>query len=71
MDSHAREQAFGQYLLGRSLLQEALLRQAQDVSADTRDPLVRSLAKLGFMPEVRLADALSEFSEFPRGPRSP
>ncbi len=66
MDSHAREQAFGQYLLGRSLLQEALLRQAQDVSADTRDPLVRSLAKLGFMPEVRLADALSEFSEFPR-----
>jgi hypothetical protein len=43
MDSHAREQAFGQYLLGRSLLSEALLRQAQDVSADTRDPLVRSL----------------------------
>jgi RHS repeat-associated protein len=66
MDSHAREQAFGQYLLGRSLLSEALLRQAQDVSADTRDPLVRSLAKLGFMPEVSLADALSEFSEFPR-----
>jgi general secretion pathway protein E len=66
MDSHAREQAFGQYLLGRALLSEALLRQAQDVSADTRDPLVRSLAKLGFMPEVRLADALAEFSEFPR-----
>jgi general secretion pathway protein E len=66
MDSHAREQAFGQYLLGRSLLSEALLRQAQDVSADTRDPLVRSLAKLGFMPEVSLADALSEFSQFPR-----
>jgi general secretion pathway protein E len=66
MDSHARERAFGQYLLGRALLSEALLRQAQDVSADTRDPLVRSLAKLGFMPEVRLADALSDFSEFPR-----
>jgi general secretion pathway protein E len=66
MDLHAREQAFGQYLLGRDLLSEALLRQAQDVSADTRDPLVRSLAKLGFMPEVRLADALSEFSAFPR-----
>jgi general secretion pathway protein E len=66
MDSHAREQAFGQYLLGRSLLSEALLRQAQDVSTDTRDPLVRSLAKLGFMPEVSLADALSEFSEIPR-----
>jgi general secretion pathway protein E len=66
MDSHAREQAFGQYLLSRALLPEALLRQAQDVSADTRDPLVRSLAKLGFMPESRLADALSEFSELPR-----
>jgi general secretion pathway protein E len=66
MDSQAREQAFGQYLLGRALLPEALLRQAQDVSADTRDPLVRSLAKLGFMPEARLADALSEFSEYPR-----
>jgi general secretion pathway protein E len=66
MDSLTSEQAFGQYLLARSLLPEALLRQAQDVSADTRDPLVRSLAKLGFMPEVRLADALSEFSDFPR-----
>ena len=46
MDSHAREQAFGQYLLGRSLLSQELLRQALEVSADTRDPLVRSLAKL-------------------------
>jgi general secretion pathway protein E len=66
MDSHAREQAFGQYLLGRALLSEALLRQAQDVSADTSDPLVRCLAKLGFMPEGGLADALSEFSKYPR-----
>jgi general secretion pathway protein E len=66
MDSHTREQAFGQFLLGRSLLSEALLQQAQDVSSDTLDPLVRSLAKLGFMPEAHLADALSEFSEFPR-----
>ena len=66
MDSHTREHAFGQFLLGRSLLSEALLQQAQDVSRDTLDPLVRSLAKLGFMPEAHLADPLSEFSEFPR-----
>ncbi len=66
MDTHQREQAFGQYLIGRALLSETLLRQAADVSADTRDPLVRSLAKLGFVPEIRLADALSEFLEFPR-----
>jgi len=43
MDSLAREQAFGQYLLGRSLVSEALLRQAQDVSADTIEAL-RDLA---------------------------
>jgi general secretion pathway protein E len=66
MDSYSREQAFGQYLLDHSLLPEALLRQAQDVSTGTQDPLVRSLAKLGFMPETRLADALSAFSDLPR-----
>jgi general secretion pathway protein E len=66
MDSQAREQAFGQYLLAHSFLSEALLRQANDVSADTRDSLVRCLAKLGFVPEATLADALAEFSEFPR-----
>ena len=66
MDTHGREQAFGQYLIGRSLLSDTLLRQAQEVSADTRESLVRSLAKLGFMPETHLADALSAFSKFPR-----
>lgn len=66
MDAASRETAFSQFLLRRSLLSETLLRQASEVSADTRDPLVRSLAKLGFMPETRLADALSEFEQLPR-----
>jgi general secretion pathway protein E len=66
MDSYSREAAFGQYLLDHSLLPAALLRQAQDVSCGTQNPLVRSLAKLGFIPEVRLADALSDFSGMPR-----
>jgi general secretion pathway protein E len=61
-----REQAFGQYLLDHSLLTEMLLQQALRVSVDTQDSLVRSLAKLGFMPEARLADALADFAELPR-----
>ena len=55
-DAKPRERAFGQYLVSRELLPDALLRQAEEVSAETQDSLVRSLAKLGFMPEVRLAD---------------
>jgi general secretion pathway protein E len=66
VDTANRELAFGEFLLNHSLVSEALLRQAQAVSLDTQDPLVRSLAKLGFMPEVRLADALSEFEHIPR-----
>jgi general secretion pathway protein E len=66
MDVAKRELAFGEYLLSRSLLADALLRQAQQVSDQTQDPLVRSLAKLGFMPEVHLADALADFEHLPR-----
>jgi general secretion pathway protein E len=66
MDSLDRETEFGRYLLEHSLLSEALLRQAQEVAADTQSPLVRSLTKLGFIPEIRLADALAEYSQFPR-----
>jgi general secretion pathway protein E len=66
MDLTGREQAFSQFLLSRSWLSETLVRQANEVSTDTRDPLVRSLAKLGFMPEGRLADALAEFTALPR-----
>lgn len=66
MDANSLELAFGRFLVDRSLLSATLLQQAQGVSADTRDPLVRSLAKLGFMPEVLLADALAEFRELPR-----
>ncbi len=61
MDVTHREQAFGQYLLDQALLSDTLLRQAQEVSADTHDSLVRSLVKLGFIPEIRLADALAQF----------
>jgi general secretion pathway protein E len=65
-DARSRERAFGQYLLTRELLSDTLLRQAEEVSADNQDSLVRSLAKLGFMPEVRLADSLAEFASLPR-----
>ena len=61
-----REHAFSEFLVSRSLLTEALLGQALQVCADTRDPLVRSLAKLGFLPESRIADSLSEFLQLPR-----
>ena len=66
MDVATREQTFAQFLLDRSLLSETLVQQASQVSRDTRDPLVRSLAKLGFMPEAALADALAEFVQLPR-----
>src|ERR1700761_2633197 len=66
MDLLDREAAFGSYLLERALLSEALLRQAQEVAADTDSPLVRSLTKLGFIPESRLADALADFFQFSR-----
>jgi general secretion pathway protein E len=61
-----REMAFGQFLLNRSLLSDTLLNQANEVSADSKDPLVRSLSKLGFIPEITLADALAEFTKLPR-----
>jgi general secretion pathway protein E len=57
-------------LLSHSLLSETLLRQAQEVSAASYDPLVRSLAKLGFIPELRLADALAQFTQLPRVTRT-
>ncbi len=66
MDVTSREQSFAQFLLSRCLLSETLIQQAAEVSRHTRDPLVRSLAKLGFMPEVALADALAEFVQLPR-----
>src|SRR5450631_3879864 len=66
MQSSSQESAFGRYLLDQALLSEEMLRQAESVSADTFDPLVRSLAKLGFVPENRLADALASFSKRPR-----
>jgi general secretion pathway protein E len=66
MDVADRESAFGQYLLDQVLLSETLLRQAVEVSTETQDSLVRALAKLGFIPEVRLADALADFVELPR-----
>lgn len=65
-DARSRERAFGQYLLSRELLSDTLLRQAEEVSEGNQDSLVRSLAKLGFMPEVRLADSLAEFVSLPR-----
>jgi general secretion pathway protein E len=66
MDLVSREQSFAQFLVNRSLLPANLIQQATQVSRDTRDPLVRSLAKLGFMPESALADALAEFVQLPR-----
>lgn len=68
MDAASREQAFGEFLLQSEWVTQTLLRQAQDVSADTQDSLARSLAKLGFIPEVKLANALSEFVQLPRAP---
>jgi general secretion pathway protein E len=66
MQSITREAQFGRFLMRHALLSETLLKQAQDVSLDTRLPLVRSLSKLGFMPERSLADALAKFEELPR-----
>src|SRR5882724_736575 len=66
MELISRELAFGQYLVDRALLSGTLLQQAQEVSSETHSSLVRSLAKLGFMPEGRLADALAEFEDLPR-----
>lgn len=66
MDANGREQLFARYLIEQALLSEILLLQAQEVSTETQDPLVRSLVKLGFMPEQRLADALSQFQGIPR-----
>jgi general secretion pathway protein E len=66
MELTGREQEFSQFLLSRAWLSETLVQQAAAVSVETRDPLVRSLAKLGFMPEARLADALAEFTALPR-----
>jgi general secretion pathway protein E len=66
VDVAAREQSFAQFLLQRAALSETLIQQACQVSRDTRDPLVRSLARLGFVPEVVLADALAEFAQLPR-----
>ncbi len=65
-DVTLRESAFGQYLVNNAGLSDTLLRQAKEVSADSQDSLVRSIAKLGFMPEVRLADSLAEFDSLPR-----
>jgi general secretion pathway protein E len=66
VDVTTREQSFAQFLLDRALLSETLVQQATEVSRHTHDPLVRSLAKLGFMPEMALADALSAFVQLPR-----
>jgi general secretion pathway protein E len=66
LDVATREHSFAQFLLSRALLPETLVQQAAQVSRDTRDPLVRSLAKLGFMQEAALADALAEFVQLPR-----
>lgn len=66
MDTLNRELEFGEFLLKHGWITQTLLRQAQDVSAGTQDPLVRSLVKLGFIPEIKLADALSEFDQIPR-----
>jgi general secretion pathway protein E len=66
MDLSSQEQSFGKHLLSRNLLSESLFQQAAQVSIGTRDSLVRSLAKLGFIPEVVLADALAVFTQLPR-----
>ena len=66
MESTGRESAFAQYLLDRSLLSDAHVRQATRVSLDTQDAFARSIAKLGFMPESVLADALADFVQLPR-----
>jgi general secretion pathway protein E len=66
MDSLQREHSFGQFLLERTLLTQTLIEQARKVSLQTRDPLVKSLAKLGFVPESTLANALAEFVQLPR-----
>jgi general secretion pathway protein E len=66
VDVTSREQAFAQFLLNRSLLSQTHLLQAAQVSRQTRDPLVRSLSKLGFVHETVLADALAEFTQLPR-----
>src|SRR5690348_15156220 len=55
------EEEFGQFLRERALLATALLEQAREVSRTTRDPFVRSLSKLGFVPDAALAGALVEF----------
>jgi general secretion pathway protein E len=65
-DTLNRELEFGEFLAKHEWVAETLLRQAQEVSAGTQDPLVRSLVKLGFIPEIKLADALSEFNQIPR-----
>ena len=66
MDVTPREQSFAQFLLSRSLVSQTLIQRATEITGHTRDPLVRSLAKLGFMPEGALADALAEFTQLPR-----
>lgn len=66
MDACDREQSFAQFLCDRSLISDTLVQQASKVSADTRDPLVRSVVKLGYMPESALADALCDFTKLPR-----
>jgi len=66
MESTGPESAFAQYLLDRALLSEAHVRQATQVSLDTEDAFARSIAKLGFMPESVLADALAAFARLPR-----
>ena len=66
MDLVNREHSFAQFLQSRSLLPATLIQQATEVSRDTRDSLVRTLAKLGFIPETVLADALAEFVDLPR-----
>jgi general secretion pathway protein E len=66
VDVAAYERSFAQFLTARGVLSGTLMQQASQVSHDTRDPLVRSLAKLGFVQETTLADALAEFAELPR-----
>ena len=66
MDTASREQEFGNFLIDAQLIKPNLLRQAIDVSAGTRDSLPRSLSKLGFVPETKLADALAHFEKLPR-----
>jgi len=66
MDLTERERGFVDFLLEHSLLPATLVQQACRVSVQTRTPLVHSIIKLGFMPELRVADVLADFEQLPR-----